>query len=54
VTGIANPLAILAYTAPVSNDPVTLWLKQPIGANDALRTGKYTKTVVLTLSTQTP
>jgi hypothetical protein len=54
VTGIASPLAILAYSAPVSNDPVTLWLKQSIGANDALRTGKYTKTVVLTLSTQTP
>ena len=29
------------WTAPVSNDPVTITFKQHIGANDALRTGAY-------------
>jgi hypothetical protein len=54
VTGIGNPLTLLSYTAPVSNDPVTLWLKQSIGKNDPLRTGKYSKTLVFTLSTTSP
>ena len=27
------------WTAPVSNDPVTITFKQRIGASDALRTG---------------
>jgi len=42
------------WTAPVSNDPVTIGFKQHIGANDALRTGSYSKTVTFTLSTTTP
>jgi len=49
-----SPLTLLSYTAPVSNDPVTLWLKQSIGKTDALRTGKYGKTLVFTLSTTQP
>ena len=32
-------LSKAAWTAPVSNDPVTITFKQHIGANDALRTG---------------
>jgi hypothetical protein len=43
-----------AWTAPVSNEPVTVSFKQPIKANDALRTGSYTKTLTFTLSTTTP
>jgi hypothetical protein len=43
-----------AWTAPVSNDPVTITFKQAIGANDALRTGSYSKTLTFTLSTTNP
>jgi hypothetical protein len=48
------PLALLNYPAPVSNDAVTISLRQPIGATDGLRTGRYGKTVVFTLSTDSP
>ena len=50
----ASPLALKSYTGPVSNDAVTVGFKQTIGANDALRTGKYAKTLTFTLSTTTP
>ena len=40
-------------SAPVSND-LTVTFKQHIGANDALRTGTYSKTLTFTLSTTTP
>jgi beta-glucosidase len=43
-----------SWTAPVSNDPVTVSFKQHIAANDALRTGSYSATVTFTLSTTTP
>ena len=43
-----------AWTAPVSNDPVTIAFKQHIDAGDALRTGTYSKTLTFTLSTTTP
>jgi hypothetical protein len=33
---------------------VTISLRQPIGATDGLRTGRYGKTVVFTLSTDSP
>ena len=49
-----TPLTLLTYGAPVSNDAVTLEFKQPIAANDALRTGTYSKTLTYTLSTTTP
>ncbi len=49
-----NPATLLSYSAPVSNDPVTVTFKQAIGATDALRTGTYSKTITLTLSTNTP
>jgi hypothetical protein len=54
VGGSANPAALLTYSAPVSNDQVTIGFKQPIAANDALRTGAYSKTLTFTLSTTTP
>ncbi len=49
-----SPLALLSYSAPVSNDVVPLEFAQAIGATDALRTGSYSKTLVFTLSTTTP
>jgi hypothetical protein len=49
-----SPLTLLTWAAPVSNDAVTLEFKQPIGANDPLRTGAYGKTLTFTLSSTTP
>ena len=50
----ASPLTLLGYGGPASNDAVTLEFKQSIGANDALRTGAYGKTLTFTLSTTMP
>jgi type 1 glutamine amidotransferase len=49
-----SPLTLLTYAGPVSNDPAKLSFSQEIGANDALRTGSYGKTLTFTLSTTTP
>jgi hypothetical protein len=54
VGSTASPLTLLAYPAPITADPVTVSFKQHIGATDALRTGAYTKTLVLSLSTLAP
>ena len=43
-----------SYVAPVSNDPVAIGFKQAIGADDALRTGSYARTLTFTLSTTNP
>ena len=43
-----------AWTAPTSNDVVTIAFKQAVKATDALRTGAYSKTLTFTLSTTTP
>ncbi len=50
----ANPATLLTFAQPVTNDPVTLGFKQPIAATDPLRTGAYNKTIVFTVSTNTP
>jgi hypothetical protein len=50
----ADPLTLVSYGGPVSNDAVTVNVKQPIGANDPLRTGTYSKTLTFTLSTTNP
>ena len=47
-------LALLNYSAPVSNDSVTVQFKQAIGSTDALRTGSYSKSLTFTLSTTAP
>src|SRR4051812_5518297 len=47
----ASPLNLLTWSAPVSNDALTLEFKQSIGANDPLRTGTYSKSLTFTLST---
>jgi hypothetical protein len=54
IGGSAAPTTLLAYSGPKSNDVVTLNFKQPVAANDALRTGTYAKTFTFTLSTTTP
>jgi len=54
IGGSSSPLNVLTYSGPVSNDAVTIAFQQNIGANDALRTGNYSKTLTFTLSTTTP
>ena len=54
VGGSASPTALLGYHGPVSNDPVSIAFQQHIDANDALRTGTYSKTLTFTLSTTQP
>jgi hypothetical protein len=48
------PATLETWSAPVSHDPVTLAFSQHIAADDALRTGAYTKALTFTLSTTTP
>ena len=43
VGGTASPLPLLTYSAPVSDDSVTLQFRQSISANEGLRTGTYAK-----------
>ena len=43
-----------AWTAPASNESVTINFTQHIGDTDALRTGAYSKTLTFTLSTTQP
>ena len=50
----ANPLTLLTYPMEISNDAVALQFQQPIAANDALRSGSYSKTLTFTLSTTAP
>jgi hypothetical protein len=50
----ATPLGLLTYTGPTSNDAVSIAFQQHVGANDALRTGTYSKTLTFTLSTTNP
>jgi hypothetical protein len=47
-------IAPASWTLPVSNANVDITFKQHIGANDALRTGSYSRTLTFTLSTTTP
>jgi hypothetical protein len=49
-----TPLNLLSYSAPISNDMVSLQFAQAIGSSDALRTGTYSKTLTFTLSTTKP
>src|SRR5918994_3740238 len=54
VGGSANPTTLFNWAAPASNDLLTVGFKQPVKANDALRTGTYSKTLTFTLSTTNP
>ncbi len=49
-----TPLPLRRFTEPVSNNTTTIDFKQSIGADEALLTGAYAKTLVFTLSTSTP
>jgi hypothetical protein len=55
---LAEPLQVAfskaTWTAPVSNDPVTITFRQHIAADQPLRTGTYSRAVTFTLSTTTP
>jgi hypothetical protein len=55
---LASPLGglgtVKTWTAPTSNEAVPVTFTQAIGANEALRTGSYSKTLTFTLSTTTP
>ena len=45
---------VKTWTGPTSNESVPITFRQAIGANDALRTGTYGKTLTFTLSTTNP
>ena len=47
----ASPLNLLTWSAPISNDAVTLKFSQLVNANDPLRTDTYSKALTFTLST---
>jgi hypothetical protein len=47
-------IAPASWTEPVSHATSTITFTQPIGANDALRTGTYSRTLTFTLSTTNP
>jgi hypothetical protein len=51
---VGSGLNLLTWSAPVSNDPVTVEFSQLIKSTDALRTGTYAKTLTFTLSTTNP
>jgi type 1 glutamine amidotransferase len=54
VGGSSAPTTLKTWSAPTSNEVATITFKQSIAANDALRTGTYSKTLTFTLSTTTP
>jgi hypothetical protein len=49
-----TPVTLLSYSSPVASDPVQLDFEQSISATQALRSGSYSKTVLFTVSTDTP
>ena len=55
---LSEPLQVsfskASWAEPVSGDPITISFRQHIGANEALRTGTYAKTLTFTLSTTNP
>jgi plastocyanin len=58
VFALTSPLGglgtIKTWAAPTSNESVPVTFTQSIAANEALRTGTYSKTLTFTLSTTTP
>jgi type 1 glutamine amidotransferase len=54
VGGSSAPTLVKTWSAPTSNEVAPVTFKQSIAANDALRTGTYSKTLTFTLSTTTP
>jgi len=54
VGGASAPTPLKTWSGPTANEATTLSFKQSIAATDALRTGSYSKTLTITLSTTTP
>ena len=54
VGGAAAPTPIAVLRGAAANRALTLTVRQPISANEALRAGTYGKTLTFTLSTTTP
>ena len=54
VAGTPLPSVVKTWDGPTSNESVTVEFSQSIGAEDALRTGTYSKTLTFTLSTTSP
>ena len=54
VGGATTPTSLLTYTGAANDKTVTLNFSQHIGQTDALRAGRYSKTLTFTLSTTTP
>ncbi len=54
VGGAPLPATVKRWDGPTSAEPVELAFTQHIGARDPLRTGTYSKTLTLTLSTTNP
>jgi X-X-X-Leu-X-X-Gly heptad repeat protein len=54
LTGTSNPLTLLTYSTWISNDPVTISIRQPISSNEPLTAGSYSKVITFTLSGTTP
>ena len=48
------PATLRTYAAPTGRDIVPVEFKQSISATDGLRSGRYSSTLVFTLSTTTP
>ena len=54
-TTAGGAVALLLYNAPTAgSDPVTIGLRQVIGATDVLRSGNYAKTLTFTVATTAP
>jgi sugar phosphate isomerase/epimerase len=54
LSGNNSPVQVRSWAAPVTNAGLTVDLRQSIGANETLRAGTYSKTLLFTLSTTTP
>jgi alpha-L-rhamnosidase len=50
----AGSLTLRSWDGPVSNDATPLGFRQPIAADEPLRTGAYAKTLTFTLATTSP
>jgi glucose/arabinose dehydrogenase len=49
-----TPLELLSYPRAITNDAVSVQFQQSVAAGDALRAGRYSKTLTFTLSTTAP
>ena len=50
----ASPTTLLTYSRAANDPAITVDFKQHVGVTDALRAGRYSKTLTFTLSTTNP